>query len=136
MSSGTGPDSVDMGNPELNLEDVHSEARRAISENRPRDAVALLTKVLAENPGDAECLSLLGAAYAADNNYPLALDCFNRSLAIRPTARVFYNLAALYRRQGFTAPAKRALRRAVELDPSYERARKMLAEIEIAESQG
>lgn len=120
----------------MNPAELRGAARRAISENRPEQAIALLTGLLRGDPEDAEALSLLGAAHAANNNYPHALDCFNRSLALRPSARVHFNLAALYRRQGYVAPAKRALREAIKLDPAYERARRMLSEIEAAENRG
>lgn len=118
----------------MNPDEVRADARRAISENRPEEAIALLTGLLRGDPDDAEALSLLGAAHAAHDDYPHALDCFSRSLALRPSARVHYNLAALYRRQGYVAPAKRALREAIRLDPTYERARRMLSQIEAAET--
>lgn len=117
----------------MTSESPYADARKAILENRPQDAIAQLTQMLKSGPDDPEALSLLGAAYAAGNDYPHALHCFNRSLEIRPSARVLYNLAALYHRHGYLAPAKRALRQAVELDPGYQRAQSMLSEIAAAE---
>lgn len=116
-------------------EACYADARKAISNKRPQDAIALLTQWLKCRPDDAEALSLLGAAHAARNDYPYALHCLSRSLEIRPCARVLCNLAILYHRQGFLAPAKRALREAAKLDPGNQRALSMLSKIEASEEQ-
>lgn len=107
-----------------------ASARKALAEQRAEDAVRTLTHLLKDAPDDPEALSLLGVAHAARKDYPYALDCFRKSLSLRPTARTHYNVAALYKMQGYMAPAKRALREALRLDPQYPMAAKMLYELE------
>ncbi len=111
-----------------------ASARRALAQNRSDEAFNVLVALVKSVPDDPEVFSLLGIAHASRKDYAHALDCFRKSLTLQPSARTHYNVANLYRIQGYLAPARRALREALKLDPGYRQAEKMLYELE--EAQG
>jgi hypothetical protein len=102
---------------------ILDDARRALAEKRTDDAISLLLSVTAPS---AEVSLMLGAAYSEKRDYDSALRWFQSAVSIQSTARNYFNLAALHKMRNSPDEARTALREALNLDPTYEKARQML----------
>ncbi len=110
---------------------VLAQAREAFKERRYEEAIRLLTELRRESEqDDPEVLTLLGAAHGENKDYYQALAYFEKAVSLQPTARGYFNVATLYQLQKDNDPAVRALKSALKLDPTYERASRLLEEIE------
>lgn len=109
--------------------DVLASAKQAVAEQRYEDAIAELTDLSKSKPDDPDILGTLGAAHAQAKNYPQAMAYLSKALSILPSAKSHYNLATLLVLQGKKAEAADQLEAALKLDPTYERARQMLAQV-------
>ncbi|MFH1618297.1 MAG: tetratricopeptide repeat protein [bacterium] len=78
-----------------------------------------------------ETYSHLGQTYAAMGDWRRAEDCYRQAIALGPLARDYYLLAKAFRDQGRIAESGQALRRALEIQPKYELALKMLKSMKI-----
>ncbi len=77
------------------------------------------------SPQDPEYAYQLGSAYLK-----LSAGCFRQILELEPhSARAFELRGEIYRERGETEPARRALARALELDPAFPGIHLMLAQI-------
>ena len=69
--------------------------------NRGKEAQSLLESIIADTPGHAAALALLGDIHLQAGEYQTALDYFQRALAGQPQARqLHYRLAQVYRGLG------------------------------------
>ncbi|MDO8682024.1 MAG: tetratricopeptide repeat protein [Armatimonadota bacterium] len=107
-------------------------AKQALIERRLDDAVSLLKDIDGRQPDSPDVLSMLGVAYAEKGSYAEALGCYERSLSAKPTSRGYFNVANIYKMQKNYALARIALIRALEIDPHYDRALKLMSEIAAA----
>lgn len=71
------------------------EIKRLISENKPEEAIRLLTEYLKERPGSDEAWFLLGKAHYKLGDVRLALNSYLRAIEINPEspARGAYDMA-------------------------------------------
>ncbi len=78
------------------IDDPGAKAARLIEANRPREALTILEKVVQSSGNDAGLLSLAGYAAYRSDNMRLAMDYWERSLALQPSAPVqrLYEAAA------------------------------------------
>lgn len=88
-------------------------------------------KALRIAPDDAGLLYNMGVAHAEGKKYDVALDYFKKALDADPTLMtkapsVGYNIATAYHRCQNPAAARDCLRAALELDPGYEPAKRLL----------
>ena len=107
---------------------IQSATKELASKNY-KNAIDILVKADIDFPDNTDILMLLGAAYAQNNQYQEAMDSFKKSASIDPSARVYYNIAALNNLQGNTQKAEELLKKALGIDPTYSRASKLLDEI-------
>lgn len=78
----------------------------------------------------AESYIGLGKSYSMLKKYDLSIEAINKAIEIRgPSAKVYTTLATTYSLKGNNAKAIEFYNKALELDPSYEWARKKLARI-------
>jgi tetratricopeptide (TPR) repeat protein len=102
-------------------------ARQAMAEKRTADAIMLLREAFAKSPDSADVASMLGAAYSQNRNTDEALTCFESAVGLQPTARNYFNLAALHKMCNRPDQARVALEDALAVDSTYDKARQMLA---------
>ena len=96
-----------------------------------QQAVDNYRKALEIAPGDAGLLYNIGVAHAEGRQYDIALDHFEKALAVDPNlARqapsVGYNIATAHHRCRNLAEARKYLNISLEIDPGYEAARRLL----------
>jgi len=104
-------------------------ARQALAEKRIDDAIALLRGVHDRSPSSADAASMLGAAYGEKKEFANALLWFKTAVSIQPTGRNYFNVAIAHRMLNSSDQSIAALRQALNLDPTYEKASQMLAQI-------
>lgn len=97
-----------------------------------REAVDNYVKALPLAPGDAGLLYNIGVAYADGRVYDKAWDSFQKAVGadqgiLRQTPSVPYNIAMALHRTNQAGEARKYLAMALDLDPSYEPAKKLLA---------
>lgn len=96
-----------------------------------QEAVENYRKALSIAPDDAGLLYNLGVAYADGKQYDRAVVHFEKALEVdqnlvKQTPSVGYNIATAYHRCRDLPQARRFLQAALELDPGYEAAKRML----------
>lgn len=100
---------------------------QAFREGRTEDAVRLLKEAVSEDPRDQRAYLVLGAAYIQRREYDEAVAAFERARDLRyDLPHVHYNLGLAYQKVGRPQDAIAAFRAAVEIDPSYEKAKEAL----------
>jgi tetratricopeptide (TPR) repeat protein len=68
-----------------------------LTDESPRDAVYLITRLSTQNPKSATILASAGNAYDKMKNYPQAISFFEKAIVIDPTRIDFqYNLAVIH----------------------------------------
>lgn len=97
-------------------------------------AVDNYRKALDIAPGDAGLLYNLGVAHAEGRQYDIALEYFEKALAVdanlvRQAPSVAFNIATAHHRCRQPTEARRFLDIALELDPGYEPAKRLLGSL-------
>lgn len=78
-----------------------------------------LTRSYNMNPKDYETCRLLGITYGIQNKHQLAIDYFQKAIALRPDIAANYtSLGTAYMNIGNQEKAREALNKAVEIDPA------------------
>ena len=91
------------------------------------EAEVLFRKVLKSNPVDFVSLYSLGVLAFTSNDYQTALDLFKRARKSKPDfAQLYFNTALAYLKLGDITEAVSCLNKTLELDSSYEPARRQL----------
>lgn len=89
------------------------------------DAVAVLEEAVVAKSDFGEAYLNLGVALQKLEDYPKAIDAYNKAAAHgSPPAIVTFNVATLHEARGDIARSIRHLDRAIEIDPSYADARR------------
>ena len=101
-------------------------ANLRIAEQRYDDAEALLSEALRHNPDQAEVLVNLGVLAQKRDRPVEAMMLYQRSLAQDESANALSNIGALHLQNGDIDQAGRAFRRAIEVEPTYARAHRLL----------
>jgi len=88
------------------------------------DRIAMLEKVVAQNPDDGKTWQELGNLYFDTDRHTEAIDAYNKSLSITPgNPNVLTDLGVMYRRAGQPEKAVEAFDRAIAADPGHETSR-------------
>ncbi|RJR50150.1 MAG: tetratricopeptide repeat protein [Desulfobacteraceae bacterium] len=96
-------------------------------QERFREAIALLEKAGAGDPGRTDVFNLLGYCYFKLREHEKAIECFREVLKLNPSSAIDYaNIASNYRDLGKPKEAASYYRLALELDPGIEFARENL----------
>lgn len=102
-----------------------------LDQNRSEEALALLERARAADPGFAETYNNLGRAQLAVGDVDGARRTLERGVALAPDhALLHFNLAVVTSRQGDAAATRALLERAIALDPLLAQAYGPLAELE------
>lgn len=83
-----------------------------------KDAEAAYRRALALDPVNADALNMLGLIHHDRGDRDTAVRLIRASIAIKPTAAYWYNLAIVFEGQGDIVGALAAFRQAAVLDPS------------------
>ena len=97
-------------------------AMQLLREGKIHECIACAEKVVEADMDNAKVYSILGAAYAQAGARGMAIAAFERSVAIKPSARGYYNLGKAYEQSGRMVEALAEYQRAVEIDPTYKAA--------------
>jgi spermidine synthase len=93
-------------------------------------AIKVLERAYYFAPDNSLICSRLGKAYSMNQNYDLALFMFKEVTLMEPlNATAFYNVGMMNVMMGNKAEAKDAFDKALEIDPSFEKAREILAKL-------
>jgi len=104
-------------------ESIVVQARDLMQQGQHQEAVDLLQPWLADNPNDADGWATLGAAHFELENWPDAERAARVVVRLRPeSAREWCNLGVILRKLNRVEDAAAMQRRALEADPTYERA--------------
>jgi cytochrome c-type biogenesis protein CcmH/NrfG len=86
--------------------------------------IAMLEKVVAQNPDDAKTWQELGNLYFDTGRHAEAIKAYNKFLALNPgDPNVLTDLGVMYRRNGQPEKAVEAFDRAIAADPGHETSR-------------
>jgi Flp pilus assembly protein TadD len=113
-----------------NVETLQRLAAAQLEQSRPKDAEANLKKALEQRPSDARSLLLMGIAEFDQDKFDDALNYLSRSAqsdAQNPETQNY--LGITLSQKGQRAAAETALRKAIQLSPSYSSAHYNLAVI-------
>ncbi len=106
------------------------ESRRLIKERRPAEAVALLKGWLARSADDVSAWALLAAAHSEAGDWAGAEAAARRVVSLRPDlARGWANWGVTLRKLERLDEARKALRKALKLDPANETAKRELRKL-------
>ncbi len=99
-----------------------------------QEAITEYRKALKISPDDGGLFYNISMAYVEGKQYIEAYQCLDKSLAINPDLwrtgeAVCYNIATVFRRYGKKEMALEYLRKALELNPEYGKAKALLEEI-------
>lgn len=72
---------------------------------------------LQKNPQDLLSHNLLGLIYKNENNYPLALQHYNKAIEIHPVAAAYYNKAVVLEKLNQLDAARESYEKSIELNP-------------------
>jgi cytochrome c-type biogenesis protein CcmH/NrfG len=72
---------------------------------------------LQKDPNNPDLLAQIGAAYLLAQQFPLAVEYYERATKIKPMAETFVSLASAYHYAGSDDRAIDALNRALKIDP-------------------
>lgn len=116
---------------ENNLEALKNIARLRSSLGQPQQALDALEASFYINPFDYKLHAQAGELSLELKNFSQALSEFQAALALEPPniAEANYNVAAAYHALGRQPEAKRAVLRALEAAPRYEKAQELLLRI-------
>lgn len=107
-----------------------AEARNAASNGNLDKALSVLDEYLRTHPRDVEAQLFRGVVLSRRGDIDQAVASFQRLSAQEPgLAEPHNNLAVLYAAQGRFEAARRALLRAVEIDPAYDTAQENLGDL-------
>jgi ribosomal protein S12 methylthiotransferase accessory factor len=96
-------------------------------QERFREAIPLLEKAGAGDPGRTDVFNLLGYCYFKLKEHEKAIECFREVLKLNPSSAIDYaNIASNYRDMGKPKEAASYYRLALELDPGIDFARENL----------
>jgi protein O-GlcNAc transferase len=99
---------------------VLEDALSLHEQGRLTEAAALYRKMLAQNPGDAGALHLLGVVEYQRNNPAAAIELIGRAIRINPRNAIFFsNLGLAYRALGRVEEALASYARALSIRPDY-----------------
>ncbi|UCH34686.1 MAG: tetratricopeptide repeat protein [Armatimonadota bacterium] len=99
----------------------------AFRQGRVDDAIRLLSQAVSDDPRDHRAYAVLGAAHVQRKEYEQAIAAFENARTIRPdAAHIHYNLGLAYQRAGRADDAVPAFQAALEVDPTYEKAKDAL----------
>lgn len=102
-------------------------ARRLVGQERDREAVDDLNRVLFLSPYDAEAHRLLGRIHLRAGHAREAIDALNISIWSAESAEAHTLLAQAYLDSGNQEQARREAQRALAMDPAQDAARRLLA---------
>lgn len=109
---------------------VHELVQRILATTQrddPLNALLLVERLLKLDGRLALGYSLLGSIYASAERHELAIAAFKRAIDLSPEfSFAYFNLGLCYLRLGLKGQAEEALRRALELDPNNQEARRLL----------
>jgi tetratricopeptide (TPR) repeat protein len=109
---------------------VMAEFSKLVNAGRLNQAAALLEKVVAEEPDNAQALQNLGAVYARLERMEKARPLLERAVALAPDMPMaHHNLGSVLSKLGEIEEADRLVRRAIELSPGYGEAYHALANL-------
>ena len=120
-----------IGTDENNLEALQALARIRSSLGQKQQALDALAASFYISPFDYKLHAQAGELSVELKNYPRALAEFQAALALQPAniAEANYNVATAYYALGRQPEAKRAVLRALEAAPRYEKAQELLLRI-------
>jgi tetratricopeptide (TPR) repeat protein len=84
-----------------------------------KDTTTLFTRMLKLNPNEAPLYNAIGLAYAEQKNYPLAIECYEKSLKLKSEADTHNNYALTLKELGKYQEAEFHMKKAIELLPKY-----------------
>lgn len=99
-----------------------------------QEAIAEYRKALKISPDDGGLFYNISMAFTEGRQYIEAYQYLDRALTLSPDLwrtgeAVCYNIATVYRRYGKKEPAADFLKKALEINPNYEKAKEMLVEL-------
>jgi len=105
-------------NNNLHLTFRENGRNKGMYENKPQEAIALLTRALQLKPDDIETISLLGVGHGVIGEYQKAIEYFTKVVTLQPDrAEGYFNLYLTYMNMGDQGRAESALAEAQKRDP-------------------
>lgn len=104
---------------EPSLDDLFSNAQKALNSGQNRDAVRILTRAQQIAPNDAEVLLLRARAYTSDGDYTRALADAGKAIELKPSdPEMYLARARVYRADDKFESALADVEKAVSLAPN------------------
>ena len=122
---------LDLDPKEEDIPSIHVYTAICLKEQeRFREAIPLLEKAGAMDPGRTDVFNLLGYCHYRMKEHEKAIECFREVLKLNPSSGIDYaNIASNYREMGKIREAVSNYRLALELDPGIDFARENLARL-------
>jgi ribosomal protein S12 methylthiotransferase accessory factor len=113
---------------EEDIPSIHVYTALCLKEqDRFREAIPLLEKAIALDPGRTDAFNLLGYCHYRLKEHEQAIECFREVLKLNPSSGIDYaNIASNYREMGKIREAVSHYKLALELDPGIDFARENL----------
>ncbi len=116
---------------------AHYNLARAYEKQGEDDtAITYYLKALSLDGEMREAYNNMGIVFFRQGDDERAVRAFRRAIALSDTtAKYYFNLGAVYARRGVVDEAEKLWQKTLQLDPSYEKARTFLSELEAARQQ-
>jgi tetratricopeptide (TPR) repeat protein len=114
-----------------------AQAAELLGQQKPKDAEAVLRRIVKAEPGNASAWNLLGAALDSQHACPEAEAAFQRAARLAPgAAAVWNNLGNHYTACGDSIQAGEAFRKVLALEPGHPNAHLQLARLAVERKDG
>lgn len=111
---------------------LHREGVSLIRCGCPAQAEPVLRRAAALAPADVSCRIDLGDALRDQGRLPEALDAYQISIALNPSADAWFRIAAIHQKLARKDEARQGYRKALELRPDFADALSNLASLEMS----
>lgn len=120
-----------MNNPDAELQHFITIGDAYLKKQMWPEAQEVFARAMARDPESINLLNRMAIAYRKDHKYDEALSTYRKAVMLSPLDEgLYYNVARLFLDMGNVKSGLQALRKALSINPKFERAAKLLVEVQ------
>ena len=120
-----------MNNPDVELQHFITIGDTYLKKQMWPEAQEVFARAMARDPESINLLNRMAIAYRKDRKFDEALTTYRKAVMLSPLDEgLYYNVARLFFDMGNRKSGTQALRKALSINPKFERAAKLLVEVQ------